>query len=86
MPWRAELMFFSILHLYINRNCVIIGEEAYMTNIFLRAKEKSKLSYRELANRFGCSSVHMVHLVHDPGRAKDPDVLLNLASIHLADQ
>lgn len=52
-----------------------------MTNIFLRAKEKSKLSYRELANRFGCSSVHMVHLVHDPGRAKDPDVLLNLASM-----
>ena len=52
-----------------------------MTNLFLRAKEKSKLSYRELANRFGCSSVHMVHLVHDPGRAKDPEVLLNLASM-----
>lgn len=52
-----------------------------MSNLFLRAKEKSKLSYRELANRFGCSSVHMVHLVHDPGRAKDPDLLLNIAQM-----
>ena len=52
-----------------------------MTNLFLRAKERSKLSYRELGKRFGCSSVHMVHLVHDPGRAKDPDVLLDLASM-----
>jgi transcriptional regulator with XRE-family HTH domain len=52
-----------------------------MTNLFLRAKERSKLSYREIAKRFGCSSVHMVHLMHDPGRSKDPDVLLNLASM-----
>jgi hypothetical protein len=52
-----------------------------MTNLFLRAKERSKLSYRELGRRFGCSSVHMVHLMHDPGRSKDPDVLLNLASM-----
>ncbi len=52
-----------------------------MTNLFLRAKEKSKLSYREIARRFGCSSVHMVHLMHDPGRSKDPEVLLNLASM-----
>ena len=52
-----------------------------MTNLFLRAKERSKLSYREIAKRFGCSSVHMVHLMHDPGRSKDPDVLLNIASM-----
>ena len=50
-----------------------------MTNLFLRAKVRSKLSYQEIAKRFGCSSVHVVHLVHDPGRSKDPDVLLNLA-------
>ena len=52
-----------------------------MTNLFLRAKVRSKLSYQEIAKRFGCSSVHVVHLVHDPGRSKDPDVLLNLASM-----
>jgi hypothetical protein len=57
-----------------------------MSNRFLDAKEASLYTYRTLGKLIGTSSVAAVHLVHDPGRAKDPEKLLKLASfLHMSE-